>query len=68
MCSEEKKAKKDSLYERVNLSKAYDRISWKFILDVLREIGIMEKLYDLMKKCISSVEYQVLLNGEKFAT
>lgn len=51
---------------KVDLSKAYDRMSQKYMLDVLWEVSVRDRLYELVKQYISMVKYQVLLNGEKF--
>lgn len=59
------KGKKGYIAWKVDLSKAYDRISWKFILDVLWEVGFRGRILELIKQCISTVEYQALVNGEK---
>lgn len=50
---------------KIDLSKTYDRMGWKFIMDVLWEIGIRGRVYELIKQCITTVTYQVLVNGEK---
>lgn len=59
------KGRKGYIVWKVDLSKAYDRNSWKYILDVVWEIGIRRRIYNLIKQCITLVEYRVLLNEEK---
>ncbi|BBH04509.1 transposable element gene [Prunus dulcis] len=58
------KGKKGFIAWKIDLSKAYDRINWDFIYDVLWEIGIRGKLLVLIMQCIKSVRYQAILNGE----
>ncbi|BBN67603.1 Polynucleotidyl transferase, ribonuclease H-like superfamily protein [Prunus dulcis] len=52
------KGKKGFITWKIDLSKAYDRLHWDFIYDVLWEIG------KLGLECIKSVRYQAILNGE----
>lgn len=49
---------------KVDLSKAYDRLSWRFIKDVLWEIGLRGRFLELIMQCINSVDYKAILNGE----
>lgn len=58
------KGKKGFLAWKIDLSKAYDRVSWKFIMDCLKEMGIGGKAWDLIHRCISTVSYKVIMNGE----
>lgn len=50
------KGKKGGLAIKVDLVKAYDRLKWSFILLVLREAGIPEKLIQIIMACITSVQ------------
>lgn len=58
------KGKKGFLAWKVDLSKAYDRLNWKFIFDTLEEIGFHGKFLNTIKTCVSLVFYKALLNGE----
>lgn len=58
------KGKKDFIAWKVDLSKAYDRLSWKFLVDFLREIGISQGLRNLIEHCISSVSCKAIVNEE----
>lgn len=49
---------------KIDLSKAYDRLAWPSIADVLFEIGIQGSFHRLIMHCITSVTYQVIINGE----
>lgn len=49
---------------KVDLEKAYDSLSWKFIKDTLQAINILEKLRTTIMDCISSSSIRVLWNGE----
>ncbi|KAG7585995.1 Reverse transcriptase zinc-binding domain [Arabidopsis thaliana x Arabidopsis arenosa] len=49
---------------KTDMSKAYDRIEWDFIENLLRKMGFCEKWIMWMMWCIKSVQYRVLLNGQ----
>lgn len=59
-----KKGKRGQMLIKVDLEKAYDRLSRDFIHETLREAGIPSELIHLIMNCISSVTMQVLWNGE----
>ena len=49
---------------KTDISKAYDRIEWNFIEALLHKMGFDPRWIKLMRECISSVQYRVLLNGQ----
>lgn len=54
---------------KFDLEKAYDKLSWEFILDMLRNIGIPDSLVLLIIRYITTSSMRVLWNGasmEKF--
>lgn len=50
---------------KVDLEKAYDRVSWSFLKEILRDVGFLEDLVKLMMFCIKSIELSILWNGKK---
>ncbi|KAK0582485.1 hypothetical protein LWI29_026126 [Acer saccharum] len=49
---------------KIDLAKAYDKLQWWFIKQVLEEVGVVGKLNDLIMSCITNVQYKVIVNGE----
>jgi hypothetical protein len=50
---------------KVDLSKAYDRLNWKFIHQVLLEVKLPNAMINVIMNCITSVQSNVLWNGSR---
>ncbi|KAL9685749.1 hypothetical protein QQ045_023201 [Rhodiola kirilowii] len=51
---------------KIDMSKAYDRISWRFILKMMAAMGFSENWIDLIYRNISNCWYSVLWNGSSY--
>ena len=50
---------------KLDLQKAYDRVNWKFLESVLLHFGFNETFTSWIIACISSVSFEVVVNGGK---
>lgn len=49
---------------KLDLSKAYDRVDWVFLLKVHKAYGFLCHWIGLVHQCISTVSYKALINGK----
>lgn len=60
-----KKGKKGFMAIKIDLEKAYDRLSWQFIEDTLREAGFNDVWVKNVMGCITTTRLGVIWNGEQ---
>ncbi|XP_071918841.1 uncharacterized protein [Coffea arabica] len=58
-----KKARGGNVVLKLDMSKAYDRVSWLHIIGVLRRFGFGERFIDMVWRLLSNVWFSVLING-----
>lgn len=49
---------------KIDLEKAYDKISWKFLKDTLQYFNFSDLWIDLIMNCVSNVSTSIIWNGE----
>ena len=49
---------------KLDMSKAYDRVDWNFLEQLMRKLGFNERWIHLIMGCVKTVSYLVLVNGE----
>lgn len=50
---------------KIDVSKAYDRVSWTYLRAIMTKLGFAERWVAWMFMCVSSVHYVVLVNNEE---
>ena len=58
-----KKGKGGLMGLKLDMSKAYDRVEWPFILTVLRLFGFSPMFIQWIEQCLSTISFSILLNG-----
>ncbi|XP_019160043.1 PREDICTED: uncharacterized protein LOC109156647 [Ipomoea nil] len=51
---------------KVDMSKAFDRVEWGFLGQVLKKLGFGDRWIGWMKECVYTVRYNVLIDGRKW--
>ena len=55
--------KTGSMALNLDMSKAYDRVEWTFLENLMDKLGFDRKWTDLIKSYISTVSLSILING-----
>ncbi|XP_060972556.1 uncharacterized protein LOC133038423 [Cannabis sativa] len=50
---------------KLDMSKAYDRVEWNFLRTMMRGLGYEEQWIEKIMRCVESVAFSVLINGEQ---
>ncbi|XP_075095490.1 uncharacterized protein LOC142173745 [Nicotiana tabacum] len=58
------KGKPANVVIKLDMAKAYDRVSWKYLLYVLRKMGFSEHFINMVWNLMSNNWYSVLVNGQ----
>lgn len=59
-----KRAKHVNVVVKLNMAKAYDRMSWIFLTKVMRRFGFRERTIDMVWRILSNNWYSILINGQ----
>ena len=50
---------------KLDISKAYDRVDWKFLQHMLQILGFDDRWIKWIMMCVTTVCYSVLMNGSE---
>ena len=59
------KGKHGEVTFKIDIIKAYDKIDWGFLIGIMLKLGFDNRWVDLMMLCVSTVRYNVLVNGRE---
>ncbi|XP_038695493.1 uncharacterized protein LOC119992773 [Tripterygium wilfordii] len=57
------KSRTNYMAVKLDMSKAYDRVEWNFLKEVMARLGFSGKWQWWIMRCINSVSYRILING-----
>lgn len=60
----QKKGRVGYMALKIDLEKAYDKIEWSFIRDMLIRVNLPTDLRDIIISCVSTVSTSILFNRE----
>ena len=59
-----KSIKKGLVALKLDISKAYDRVEWRFLEQTMRQLGFSHKWIKLVLNCITTVNFSVIINDK----
>ena len=59
-----KKGKEGFATVKADMSKAYEHVEWSFLQSMLTKLGFGRAWVELIMKCVTSVRYQIRVNGD----
>ena len=60
----QKSKKADFMTLKLNMSKAYNKVEWRFLTEIMKKMGFCESWIAIIYECVKIVSYSILVNGE----
>ncbi|KAL5726650.1 hypothetical protein ACHQM5_009673 [Ranunculus cassubicifolius] len=48
---------------KLDMAKAYDRVEWDAVMEILKRLGFCDKWLQMIHQCIATFQFSVLING-----
>jgi hypothetical protein len=61
-----KKGKEGYMALKLDISKAYDRVEWAFLEEMMKKMGFAPRWIEIIMICVKTVSYSVLINGKPY--
>lgn len=58
-----KKGKKENMTIKLDISKAYDRVEWSYMKNMMRKFGFNEDWISKIMTYVTMISYAMLING-----
>ena len=59
-----KKGKEGFMGLKLDMSKAYDRVEWRFLEEMMQKLGFPDVFVRLILECVTTSSFSILLNGQ----
>ena len=64
MQTKKKIQKNGNMAMKLDMSKAYDRVEWNFLIKIMEMMGFHSKWIRWIYECVSTVSFSIMVNGE----